>query len=239
MPGVTYAHPNILRLKGLEEDGWGFGSNRKCVSEPPETTYFMTFRGNCEHSGPSSVRADLSRVFQKPVKNVVYECSDCSKLGRGPALDRFAQLMSSTFAIVPHGDGRWSMRFSEIMGARAIPVIIADGMTLPFEQLIDWSHAAVWIEEAVVENAKSPEDLLNKLPQDASVILQLRRNICEIHDRFFRTHEHRVNGFLQSIMVYQRKRPTPAYLPPPSRCIHVHHAPPACKKTKGKGRRQR
>ena len=96
-------------------------------------------------------------MFKRPTKGVVYECSDCSKLSRGAASDRFAQLMSSTFAIVPHGDGRWNMRFSEVIGARSIPVVIADGITLPFEQLIDWSHAAVSIEESVVENAKSPD----------------------------------------------------------------------------------
>jgi hypothetical protein len=49
---------------------------------------------------------------------------------------------------VPHGHGRWNHRFSEVIAAGAIPVVIADGLILPFSQLIDWRHAAVRVMHA-------------------------------------------------------------------------------------------
>ena len=59
-------------------------------------------------------------------------------------------LAESTYALVLHGDGRWSHRLIEAMGSGAIPVIVADGLTLPYEQLIDWTDVVVRLPEKAV-----------------------------------------------------------------------------------------
>merc|ERR1740138_1668034 len=59
----------------------------------------------------------------------------------------YNDLLNTSYALVPHGDGRWNFRFSEVVGACAIPVVIADGITWPFNELINWTEASVWVSE--------------------------------------------------------------------------------------------
>jgi len=64
----------------------------------------------------------------------------------------YHELMNTTFALVPAGHWRWSYRFSEAVESCAIPVIMADGLTLPWEDIVDWNEAAVILNE---DDAKS------------------------------------------------------------------------------------
>ena len=84
--------------------------------------------------------------------------------------------------------------------------MIADGLTLPFEQLVDWSQASVWVSEAELARARTPDDLLAKLPRDPATVRRLRRNVCLIHERHFRTEQRRVEGILLSALAFARRR---------------------------------
>merc|ERR1719162_509305 len=83
----------------------------------------------------------------------------------------FNQKMNTTYALLPKGDDRWSLRFSEAVGAGAIPVIIADGLTLPYENIIDWSTAAIRLDNSYAQDA---DKLVNALPSDEKTIQKLR-----------------------------------------------------------------
>ena len=98
-------------------------------------------------------------------------------------------LLNSTYGLVLHGDGRWSHRLIEVMGSGAIPVIIADGLTLPFEQLINYSSACIWVKEQVVYKAKDLSVLLAALPTDPILINTMRKNSLEIYKNFFQSDE--------------------------------------------------
>jgi len=113
--------------------------------------------------------------------------------------DSYNDLMNVSYGLVPHGDGRWNYRFSELVGACAIPVVLADGLTLPFEELIDWKDAAVLLQEDTL--SLDPSSLLKQLPRDPAQIQKKRQKICEINDKFFATEEKRVTALLQSAAI--------------------------------------
>ena len=61
--------------------------------------------------------------------------------------------MNTSFALVPSGFNRWSFRFIDAIGACAIPVIMADGLTLPFDQIIPWDELVIWIPSRFSDDA--------------------------------------------------------------------------------------
>ena len=93
----------------------------------------------------------------------------------------YKQLQDSDFALVPHGHARYNYRFSEAVGACAVPVVVADGLTLPFEPLVDWSRASVRISEHSWQSMRSLDDLLRMLPSDPAVVLEMRHRVCAIN----------------------------------------------------------
>merc|ERR1719356_114370 len=64
----------------------------------------------------------------------------------------YNDLLNTSYALCPRGDGRWNFRFSEVVGACSIPVVIADGLTLPFSEIIDWSDVVITLPEAIITN---------------------------------------------------------------------------------------
>lgn len=110
----------------------------------------------------------------------------------------YDDLFNSSFVLVPRGHGRWSYRLSEAIGACAVPVVIADGLTLPYEQLIDWQYASVRIPEAYAESASM---LVDALPKDAVKIRRMRQEVCVLNRRYFDTMEKRGHALLESAAV--------------------------------------
>lgn len=216
--GVTIAPPNFYK-----------GPRINFESSPK---FFLTFRGtlNDGFMWSSTARSDLQKGFENVKRaDVVMEfLPELSKIG--PAdVTRFNDLMDTAYALVPHGDGRWNYRFSEVVGACAIPVVMADGVTWPYEQLIDWSQAGVQLQErlakspemlqlarlnstqrrlqahdAMVDLLAHPEALLSQLPKDPEVIRRMRRKVCEINDKYFATPEKRWTAMLRSAAVQVR-----------------------------------
>ena len=50
----------------------------------------------------------------------------------------FRAMEDAWFSFCPHGDQRWNIRFLELLGAGAVPVLVADGLENPFGKLVDW-----------------------------------------------------------------------------------------------------
>ena len=73
------------------------------------------------------------------------------------------------------------------IGACSIPVILADGLTLPYEQLFDWTDAVIRISIIVLVNITHANELLEYLPKDRATILAMRHRVCDINDMWMST----------------------------------------------------
>lgn len=109
--------------------------------------------------------------------------------------ERYKELMDTAYALVPRGDGVWSYRMSEAVGACSVPVLLADGVQLPYEPVIDWAGAAIILPEKL---ALQPDALLARLPSDPRTITAMRERVCAINAQHFRSHELRWRAMLLS-----------------------------------------
>eukprot|EP00928_Gymnodinium_smaydae_P058332 TRINITY_DN4153_c0_g1_i1.p1 TRINITY_DN4153_c0_g1~~TRINITY_DN4153_c0_g1_i1.p1 ORF type:complete len:349 (+),score=39.71 TRINITY_DN4153_c0_g1_i1:37-1083(+) len=194
LPGVTMAPPPHVG-----------GLLPRRPSEAPK--YLLTFRGGM-HSGwyhTASVRPDLQRLWShSQPKDTVVEFVDHGYTAEDTT--RYKDLLNTVYAIVPHGDGRWNYRFTEVVNACAIPVVIADGVTLPYAQLIDWSSAAVILPESSIKNLTDPQDFMALLPKDAETIRAMRQEVFDINQKYFETPSKRWRAMLKSAEVYVAQR---------------------------------
>ena len=64
----------------------------------------------------------------------------------------YDSLMNTTFGLVPAGRSPGTYRLAEVMGAGAIPVIVARDVILPFREHFDWSSFSFWFTPDQVES---------------------------------------------------------------------------------------
>jgi len=210
-----------LRGVTITPPKWYTGSPLNPLQDPK---HFMTFRGRVTDGSwlgfvSQHVRAQLQKGFADfKSDGVVVELFDRShKYGPQDSVV-YNDLLNTAYALLPHGDGRWNYRFSEVVGACSIPVVIADGLTLPYEELIDWRDAAVFLHEETWSRSSSlprslsarapngtlsldPAFLLSQLPRDPAQIRKMRQRVCEINDKYFATAEKRITAMLQSAAI--------------------------------------
>ena len=202
-PGVTVAPPAFFSASGVVLPA---GQRRPMV---------ISYSGNCQQGwyGSSHARLRLKQLFADVTNQSFYQprgggsgsdprvhfhCAVPTRRRGAAARVRYMQsLVDSAFVLVPHGDGRWNFRFSEVIGAGAVPVVIADGLTLPYAQLIDWDMACVRISESVLDGMASYRDLLALLPSGGR-LRAMQRSVARINERFFATARLREDALLDS-----------------------------------------
>lgn len=203
------------------------GSILDGITTPPERFYrghpwnisktaskTIIFQGRCStngsYGGPpirSMIRALIANSKQPFPENIFFYCINKHSRHSSKNLQNFDNLMGNTdFSLVPHGDMRWSFRFIESIGACTIPVILADGLTLPYEQLVDWSEVVIRLPEAKFKNMTDIRDILDFLPKNRDWIMKTRLKICQINDNFFRNGAARDNSFWISARDWIRTR---------------------------------
>lgn len=146
------------------------------------------------------VRARLFKAFEKfsePRVNI----ENCGAIGSSCSAmtDKsryWGLLINSSFVLEVRGHGRWNPRLYEVICACSIPVIMVDGLTLAFEEVIDWSNAVIWAKEDLADNATA---LLAKLPRDLGVIRQMKKRVCEIRDKYLSSKTQRFQSLLLAL----------------------------------------
>ena len=159
---------------------------------------------------------------------VVDGCEGCC--GAGDALVSWGKmpharynryLRDSTFGLVLRGDQRWSHRFTEVLKAGAIPVVLSDGLQLPLEPLVDWARAAIVLPE---EDAKDFKRLMRRLCElDAPRKAAMQRAGRTVYELCVATPEAQADCLLRALaMLVERRSELVALLTPTA----IERAPP-------------
>lgn len=177
LPGITVIPP--MQMNGIDHS--------KVAPLDKPTKYHLTVRCNLADIGwynSSHVRSELGKSFKgNNDPRVIVEDSHAQMACLSQSdHNRYTDLMTQTsYALCPHGDQRWSYRFTEALKSCAIPVVMADGMTMPLEEVIDWKQAAIVLPESYASDSKK---ILEALPKDQETINRMRKRVCQIWDNY-------------------------------------------------------
>jgi hypothetical protein len=97
--------------------------------------------------------------------------------GRGGGYS--SDLSDSEFCLVPPGGDGWSSRLDDAVRHGCIPVVIMDGVRMPWEELLDFDAYALRIAQADIERA---DDILRAIPRERRVAMRLA--MWEVWTRF-------------------------------------------------------
>nr|XP_002128024.1 exostosin-1-like [Ciona intestinalis] len=103
-------------------------------------------------------------------------------------------LHNSTFCMVPRGRRLGSFRFLESLQAACIPVVLANGWKLPFDEVIDWSKASLAWEERLLLQVPG---ILREV-QDNRIML-LRQQSQFLWDKYFSSMDVIIRSTLEII----------------------------------------
>lgn len=113
-------------------------------------------------------------------------------------------LQNSTFCLVPRGRRLGSFRFLEALQAGCVPVLLSNGLQMPFSEVIDWNKALIMADERLL--LQVPE-IVRSIP--ATKVFALRQQTQVLWDRYFSSVEKIVFTTLEIIrerLPLQRKR---------------------------------
>ncbi|KAL3530505.1 hypothetical protein ACH5RR_009827 [Cinchona calisaya] len=147
--GVKYDHPcqnveNIVIPPYISPESVGNTLDKSPITGRRDI--FAFFRGKMEVH-PKNVSG---RFYSKRVRTVIYK-----KYGNDRRFylkrHRFAgyqsEIVRSTFCLCPLGWAPWSPRLVESVALGCVPVIIADGIRLPFPDAVPWAEISLTVAE--------------------------------------------------------------------------------------------
>ncbi len=141
--------------------------------------YLLTFKGSLQDTlQPYYQHRWLAAEFlhQEPDVNIDVQCKHKTLWGDtvtfapydNPSQDNFDDLMvNSTFAFCPGGSHVTSFRFTEVLSAGAIPVLLPEIVT-PFYPEVDWSECVIRVSQTRIIDlprvlrAIPPEEIRNR-----------------------------------------------------------------------------
>lgn len=90
-------------------------------------------------------------------------------------------LTDSTFCLIFRGERMGQFVLLEAMAANCIPVIVMDGVTMPFNEVLDWKRAAIFIMEDFLHTLKH---VISQISDNK--ITEMRRQIQFLYKRYFK-----------------------------------------------------
>lgn len=167
--------------------------------------YFITFKGKRYVFGNGSVtRNNLYHIDNDKDVIMLTTCRHgkkwqdmmderCDEDEMRYELYNFEDLMrESTFCLTPRGRRLGSFRFIEALNHSCVPVVLSNGWVWPFDDIIDWSRAALQIDESWLMHMP---DFLKDM--DPSVVELMRHNCRNLYDKYLSSIESIVLTTLQ------------------------------------------
>lgn len=147
--GVKYDHPcqdveNVVIPPYISPK-----SVRKTLDKSPingRRNIFVFFRGKMEVH-PKNVSG---RFYSKRVRTVIWQKYGSDRrfyLKRHRFAGYQSEIVRSTFCLCPLGWAPWSPRLVESVALGCVPVIIADGIRLPFPAAVPWADISLTVAE--------------------------------------------------------------------------------------------
>lgn len=89
-------------------------------------------------------------------------------------------LQDSVFCLIFRGERMGQFALLEAMASSCIPVIVIDSVVMPFENIIDWKRAAIFVLEDYLNTLM---DVLSGISQNR--IIQMRKQVKFLYDKYF------------------------------------------------------
>ncbi|EPS61720.1 hypothetical protein M569_13073 [Genlisea aurea] len=126
---------------------------------PPRTrrSIFVHFSGTIYWEGGFYSRGIRASISEKFKNNSLFHISDQH------STTFYEEMQRATFCLCPRGWSPWSSRLIEQVAFGCIPVVIADGIVLPFDDEVPWEEISVSVAE---EDALKLEAILTSVPVD-------------------------------------------------------------------------
>jgi hypothetical protein len=190
MPGVTVATESMFK---------------RPYDPDIQPRYFMTFRGsenNRMHMQNWELRTVVKNTFKSFNEDNLHSDVKVCVAETCNGFPDFQDLLNTSYGLILAGHGRWSMRLTETVQACAIPVVMADGLTLPYSELINWTSMLFIRSERLATNASA---LISSLPRDPALIRTMRRRVCQASKFYFETYEKRFTATLRSALLWTQR----------------------------------
>jgi hypothetical protein len=164
--------------------------------------YLLVFRGACS----THIRRALTQIFANRSageEDVLIEWTkDCAKdaiqASEPPNYDDM--MATARFCLLPRGDRRWTYRLMDALARGCIPVFVADGLSLPFEQLIPWDKISIRIPQRLVDLGLTDSSMAAEVK--GIIISQLRR----FSDEFIMKVQSRISAIFTEYFLTEEKR---------------------------------
>ena len=105
-----------------------------------------------------------------------------------------ALLAASLFAFVPRGDAEFSYRLLEVMSFGCIPIVVSDGLVLPFDRTVRWSDFSIHIPEQQIGHIPH---LLTSIPRERARAMQ--RHVASTYAEYFSSMRAIVRTLLDEV----------------------------------------
>lgn len=164
---------------------------------PPRRKYMLSFKGKRYTYGiGSNTRNALYHIHNGDDIIMLTTCkhgsnwekySDAKCAADNAEYDKWDYwdlLLNSTFCVIPRGRRLGSFRFLESLQYGCIPISLANGWMLPFQEVIDWSRASVvWEERLLLQLPTALREM------DDDQILFMRQQSQFLWNRYFSSAE--------------------------------------------------